>query len=151
MSRVANSKKKKAAYGTSMGVSSIIAILVILVLVVFSALSITTAKADLTLSNKTSDSVKAFYVADSGAEETIAGVVAQLAGGDEFTPDKNTQDFSLEPASGGNLLSFTRTIDKERNLEVSVLITSDGQIHRQLWQVVPSSEWEADEDIKLFQ
>jgi len=66
MARIA---KKKASFGTSMGVSSIIAILVILVLVVFSTLSITTSKADLTLSQKSSDSIKAYYEADAIAED----------------------------------------------------------------------------------
>ncbi|MDR0874799.1 MAG: hypothetical protein LBN12_01170, partial [Clostridiales Family XIII bacterium] len=81
MARAANVTRKKASFGTSMGVSSIIAILVILVLVVFSALSIATSKADLVLSQKTSDSVKAFYAADASAEEILAAIAAEVETG----------------------------------------------------------------------
>jgi hypothetical protein len=147
----ATKKKKRATYGTSMGVSSIIAILVILVLVVFSALSITTAKADLTLSQKTANSIEAYYEADATAETVLAEVVGQLGAGSQITPAGDAEDFSIEPVAGGNLLTFSINIDAERNLNVRVLITPAGDFQKQLWQVVPSGEWEADDDIKLFQ
>jgi hypothetical protein len=130
-----------------MGVSSIIAILVILVLAVFSALSLMTAKADLTLSKKTADSTIAYYEADAVAET----VLHYAAKGE--TPPSATDiiNFSTESTDEGRLLSFSVIIDDERNLDVRVLIAADGQYHRQLWQVVPSGEWTASDDIKLFQ
>jgi Na+-transporting methylmalonyl-CoA/oxaloacetate decarboxylase gamma subunit len=129
-----------------MGVSSIIAILVILVLVVFSALSIATSNADLVLSEKTSDSVQAFYAADASAEEIVAAVAAAAAEGKDWEAKIAPFVSSVD----GELVFYTVVIDKNRNLEVNLRVAPDGKITRELWQVVPSTEWVADDTIHVY-
>jgi hypothetical protein len=147
MARVA---KKKISFGTSMGVSSIIAILVVLVLVVFATLSIATSKADLTLALKTADSVRAFYDADAVAEDRMFEVSEAIGGGDEWQAELLQKDFSVSPnGDDGALVAYTVPIDDNRNLNVELLIDGEGNMARNLWQVVPAKEYVADNSINL--
>jgi len=154
--------KRAMAFGTSMGVSSIIAILVILVLVVFSTLSIATSRADLRLSQKTSDSVAAFYKADTAAEDKMAEVSAIIAAETADSKDWRARlaDMGCEVraarndgdgAIGGYIIGYTIPVDEYRNLHVELFSSgSDGSLKRALWQIVPAGEWEPDESLRLY-
>ena len=132
-----------------MGVSSIIAILVILVLVVFSALSITTSKADLTLSQKSSAGVVAFYEADAAAEDRMAEVAAAIAKGGRWQHELSVQGFDVSTTSAGTLISYLVPVDENRNLRVELLAGKNGGLERSLWQVVPAKEWVPDNSVNL--
>ena len=149
---MAKTSMKKASFGTSMGVSSIIAILVILVLVVFSTLSITTSKADLTLSQKSSESIKAYYQADAAAEDRIAEVAEFIENdGDNWQKGLEQKDYYVSKDKENTLVSYVVPIDENRNLNVELRVSKDGSIVRDLWQVVPAKEWVPDNSINLFQ
>ena len=143
---MAGGANKKKSFGTTMGVTSIIAILVILVLVVFSALSITTSKADLILSEKTSDSTKAFYSADTLAEE----ILAEIAGIVKNDRNWSSKVSDIAGKVDGDMVYYTVGIDENRNLEVALKVASNGDISRELWQIVPSTAWVADDTINLY-
>jgi len=148
MARIA---KKKASFGTSMGVSSIIAILVILVLVVFSTLSITTSKADLTLSQKSSDSIKAYYEADSIAEDMLCEVAVAINRGGDWRAELIGVGYDISALAEGYKIAYVVSIDKNRNLNVELIARNDGRLTRELWQVVPAREWVPDNSLNLFQ
>jgi hypothetical protein len=144
--------KKKTFAGTSMGIPSIIAILVLMVLVVFSALSIMTARADLTLSRKASDSLKAYYDADCRAEEIMAEADAAIRGGSSGWQDALREDgLDVTETDGGQTaVSYVVAIDENRNLNVVLFLSADGALTRHVWQVTPSGEWDAEENLKLY-
>ena len=142
--------KKKASFGTSMGISSIIAILVILLLVVFSILTLTTANADLQLSQKSSDSIKAFYVADAVAEDILADISVLVSEGDGWQTVLTQDGYVLSFEAGGTCISYTVSIDEYRNLSVELFVDPDGNVTRTLWQTVPAKEWVADENVNLY-
>lgn len=54
------------------GVISIFTVLLVLVLTVFSALTLSTANADMALSRRNGDTVQAYYAADTQAVEALA-------------------------------------------------------------------------------
>ena len=141
--------KKKASFGTTMGVSSIIAILVILVLVVFSALSITTSKADLKLSQKTSNGVIAFYEADAAAEDMMAEVADIIKSGTGWQA-KLPAAYETTASGDATLIEYTVPVDNNRNLNVRLSADSSGKLTREIWQVVPSKEWVPDNNLNLF-
>ena len=141
--------KKTASFGTTMGVSSIIAILIILVLVVFSALSITTSKADLRLSQKTSNGVMAFYEADAAAEDMMAEVADAIKSGGGWQ-SKLPDAYKISTEDGKTLISYTVPVDQNRNLDVRLSADGDGKLTREIWQVVPSREWVPDNSLNLF-
>ena len=146
-----NIKMAKRNFGTTMGVTSIIAILVILVLVVFSTLSLITAKADHKLSQKTSDNIKAYYTADAKGEEIIsqiAEIIASKGNAEKYAAEKN---YKYQNTAKGTLVKFTIAIDSSRVLNGEVLFSSKGKAEKRLWQVTPAEDWEADNPIELFQ
>jgi hypothetical protein len=142
-----NTNSKKGTFGTTMGVTSIIAILVILVLIVFSALSITTAKADLTLSEKTAAVTSEFYRADSVAEEKVAEVDAEVQAGAGWQDRLREAGYDVRAGASGDIVAYEVAINESKTLKVELAIAADGQIARTLWQVVPTGEWEPDRDI----
>jgi hypothetical protein len=134
-----------------MGVSSVIAILVILVLVVFAALSITTSKADLTLSQKTADGVQAFYAADGAAEERMAEVAAAIEASPRDWAEALGDAYTVVPdGTGGKLIQYTEPIDEHRDLVVELRAAPNGALTRKLWQVVSSGDWTADTGLDLY-
>lgn len=68
--------KRTGNFG-AFGIPSVITILLVLVLAVFSSLTVITAKAELSLAEKYADAVSAYYSADSESERKIAGIAAQ--------------------------------------------------------------------------
>ena len=148
---MAGTQKKKASFGTTMGVTSIIAILVILVLVVFSALSIATSKADLKLSQKTSDGVVAFFAADSAAIDTMVEISEIVAADNAWRTRLANSGYIIETEENGDIsIGYTVPVDDFRNLHVKLNVDQDGNLGRSLWQVVPSQEWVPDESINLY-
>ena len=147
---MARNAKKKAAFGTSMGVSSIIAILVILVLLVFSTLSITTSKADLTLSQKTARSIESYYEADAAAEDRMAEIAAVIADGNDWRANLSQNGYNISSVAGGTLISYTVSVDENRNLDVELIADNFGGLTRELWRVVPAREWVPDESLNLY-
>jgi hypothetical protein len=133
-----------------MGVTSIIAILVILVLIVFSALSITTSKADLTLSEKTAAATSDFYKADSSAEEKVAEVDAAVKGGGNWRDKLSAAGYVINAGDVGDVVAYEVQINDKKILKVELAVSADGKISRTLWQVVPSGDWTADQDVDLI-
>ena len=144
-------KKKKASFGTTMGVTSIIAILVILVLVVFSALSITTSKADLKLSEKTSAGVVAFFAADSAAIDVMVEIADIVNDDTAWRKTLIDKGYEVNDAdSGGTNIGYIIPIDDFRNLHVELYANQAGELSRTLWQVVPAQEWVPDDSVTLY-
>jgi hypothetical protein len=144
-----NKISKKGTFGTTMGVSSIIAILVVLVLIVFAALSITTAKADLTLSRKTAESTTEYYAADSAAEDKV-GEVAGLINSGAGWETKLGEGYEVTADGASKIVAYEVMIDDSKALSVRLRIDAGGAISRELWQVHSTTEWESKEDLQLI-
>jgi hypothetical protein len=140
---------KKGSFGTTMGVASIIAILVILVLIVFAALSLTTAKADLTLSEKTAEATTDYYRADAEAEDRFAELAAAVKDGAGWK-DRLGDGFTVTDESGGAVVSYSVANGRNKELAVRIRVASDGTLTRELWQVRSTDEWQGDNDIQLI-
>jgi hypothetical protein len=141
--------RKRTGFGTSMGVPSIIAILVILVLVVFASLSIVTSKADIRLTEKTVKSVTAYYEADAIATEKMADVADTIDAGAGWTGRLQGEGYQV--TQGGTVVTYTVAVDEFRNLNVSLKVNVGGDLSVLDWSLVPTNEWKADDDIHLFQ
>jgi hypothetical protein len=144
----ANNKiSKKGTFGTTMGVTSIIAILVILVLIVFSALSITTSKADYTLAQKTATATTEFYAADSAAEEKLAEVAAAVKKGGDWQARLKNLGYEVEKDA---YVSYDITINENKALFVKLHVKSAKKIIREQWQVQSTTEWEPDNSLDVI-
>lgn len=94
---------KKAPPPIGIGVVSIMTVLLVLTLSVFSALTLTSARADLSLSQTNADTVSAYYAADAQA----AALYAEFAAGldDELETDipmTDTQSLHLHLVRGAD-------------------------------------------------
>jgi hypothetical protein len=147
---MANNKiSKKGTFGTTMGVTSIIAILVVLVLIVFAALSITTSKADLNLSERTAEMTSEYYAADSAAEDMVAEV-AEAARGGAGWQERLGDEYSVTEEDGRTVVRYDVPIDENKALSVRLGVAASGDVSRELWQVHSTSEWSGSDDIQLM-
>lgn len=66
--------KKKGSFKMGVGISSLLLIFVVLCLTTFAVLSYLTANADHKLTDKTGDTVSAYYAADGAAQQKLADI-----------------------------------------------------------------------------
>jgi len=147
---VNNKISKKGTFGTTMGVTSIIAILVILVLIVFSALSITTSKADLNLAQKTARATSDFYIADGSAEENLAEIAGIVKSGNSYDGILISMGYDVVSDGDDTLVSYDVPINSNKSLFVTIRVGKDGSLDRESWQVRSTSVWQTSEGLDLI-
>lgn len=110
-------KEQKSTSPLGVGLITIITVLLVLTLSIFSALTLSTARADLALSQINADTVQTYYAADSEAAALYAGFAA------------------------GTEAELLREIplDNGQSLTLHLLREEDGSITVLAWDVTPSS------------
>ncbi|WP_066685145.1 hypothetical protein [Christensenella intestinihominis] len=143
--------KDRGAQGVHVGIGiggvSILAVFVILCLTAFAALALTSAQADRTFAEKTAQAARAYYAADTAAEQRLAAL-AEAAGAPGFEAVLEGGGYTAEAVDGGILVSFTEPVDDTRELHVQVLFglgpdgAPTGKWERVLWrtQALPYPE-----------
>lgn len=129
------SKSYKISF-TTVGGSSILTIFAVLCFIVFALLSLSTAKADRNLSEKSVDAVSRYYAADTKAEE----ILASLRRGE--VPEEVTEE-------DGGRYTYSCPVDDSQEIQVTVQIRGDSyKILR--WQKEYVGEWKADDSMKVW-
>ncbi len=128
-------KKRKMSF-TTVGGSSILTIFAVLCFIVFALLSLSTAKADSLLTEKTITSVSEYYEADAQAEE----ILAQIRGGN--CPESVSRD--------GDEYSYTCDVGDNQKLCVRVRVDEDGSYRILQWQKMYTGEWKIDDSMKVW-
>lgn len=118
--------ENKKSYGLNIGASSILVVIVILCLVCFAGLSISSANADYRLSKKLAERTTDYYNACNEAQLTLRNLTEK------------------EPLSDS--LTFYCTINENQALEVSI----DTSYKITAWKVVTLSEPELDESLPVL-
>ena len=118
------------------GGSSLFVIFAVLCLTVFALLSLSTVQADQRLQQASVQAVTGYYEADRAAEE----ILAQLRAG------RHPQGVTEQ---GEGHYEYTCPISDRQQLAVEVLVTGeDYQVLR--WQAVSTLDWQADENIEVW-
>lgn len=126
---------KKKFNLTSVGGSSILTIFGVLMLIVFALLSLSTAKADRNLADRTWQAKEAYYKADREAEE----ILGRLRAGEV-----------LEGVTkNGKQYSYKCLIDDNQQLQVVVEISGKDYRIKQ-WKKVYTGDWQGDNSIEVF-
>jgi hypothetical protein len=112
-----SSKKSKTAFGT--GIPTIITVMVVLMLAIFSILSFAQSNSELRLSNMSVETVELYYDADARAQEWLG-------------------ELSQKGKAGNESALFE--IDEKRTLDVEVSVDGRGNIKVLKWQTVVNSE-----------
>jgi hypothetical protein len=110
------------------GVVTILTVLLVLCLTVFSALTLSTARSDLALSHRNADTVRAYYEADAQA----ARLYADFTGGD--VPE-------LETA-----IPMTET----QSLYLHLIRQADGSVLTLAWRTQAEEETELDDHLPVW-
>lgn len=128
-------KKRKMTF-TTVGASSILTIFALLCLIVFALLSLSTAKADSTLSKKSVDAVTAYYKADLQAEEILAEL---------------RQNNCYCNSNAKNVVrTYSCPIDDKQELQVEVEMGKD-TYHIKKWKKVYTGEWKPDDTMDVWE
>lgn len=129
------SKKRKMSF-TTVGGSSILTIFAVLCFIVFALLSLSTAKADSDLAERSVYAVSEYYEADAEAEN----ILAELRKGE--LPEGVTDE-------GGGKFSYACPIDDNQKLMVTVQLSGNSyKILR--WQKEYTGEWKSDDTIEVW-
>lgn len=127
-------KKRKMSF-TSVGGSSILTIFAVLCFIIFALLSLSTAKADHVLAQKSVDAVRTYYQADTQAEE----ILARIRQGE--IPEGVETD--------GDRYSYVCPVDENQQLSVEVECKDAG--YRIIkWRKEYIGEWEPDDTIDVW-
>lgn len=127
-------KKRKLSF-TSVGGSSILTIFAVLCILVFALLSLSTAKANYNLAEKSVKAVSNYYAADTKAEE----IYSQIRAGN--MPDGVKQK--------GNTYSYTCAIDDKQKLLVEIKKQKE-KFHVVKWEKQYTGEWKPDDTIDVW-
>lgn len=119
----------------AVGGSSLLVIFIVLCLIVFALLSLSSVQADGRLSKAAAESVRAYYEADCEAEE----VLAQLRQG----------TIPPEVTVSGNRYYYECTVTDTQKLVVEAEI-NDGDYRILRWQNESTHSWQEDETLQLW-
>ncbi len=128
--------KVKQNGGFSMvGASSLLVVFAVLCMTIFALLSVSTALAGARLSERSAQAVENYYAADLAAEQ----ILAQLRAGESV--ENVTED--------NGRYCYTCAISDTQALVVEVYIENkDYTVLR--WQAVSTAEWQADEQLNVW-
>lgn len=146
------SKKKS---GFSIGASSLLVIIVVLSLVCFAALSITSASADLRLSQKLADRTSSYYEACNEAQTTLKNLSVSLSSIYEESRNKDEYERKIKESLTDSL-TFSCPMNENQILQVSVSPlypqnASGDFLEITSWKIVNITSLELDESLPVFQ
>lgn len=146
--------KNKKRYGLNIGTSSILIIIVILCLVCFSALSITSANADYRLSKRLADRTTAYYNACNQAQLYLCELSEELSGLYQESASEADYENKIKESMQDSL-TFSCRIDENQILQVNISPlypeSPDGDFfHVTGWQVVNTVTPELDQSLPVF-
>ena len=156
---------KKKFSVTNIGSISLLMIFIILCMVTLAALSLSSAASEANTARKFADHNTKYYQADNQAEETldiIDGILAESYA--SYFTEVNTRlaklsthitlDISTDNKSA--TLVYITSVDDSQSLEVKLTLTdpfttSGGLYKITSWKEVKTSDWNADNSMKLIQ
>lgn len=129
---------------TNIGVISLMMIFIVLTMIIFSTLTLTTAINHSTQTSEYADHITDYYKANNKAEEKISLIEDALRNDDYYNVLKE-EGIEIK----NDTYSFIETINDKQSLCVTVKITYPSYSITQ-WQTVYTSEWEADNSVTLL-
>ena len=127
--------REKKSGVAAVGVSSLLVIFAVLCLTVFALLTVSTVRANQSLSDSAASALLGYYQADTNAEKTLAA----LRSGD--VPAGVTQV--------GDVFYYAHPISDTQTLAVAVRVEGSGY-HILRWQAVSTAEWQADDRLPVW-
>lgn len=160
-------RKRKGFLGA--GLSTVLLVFVMLCLIVFAVLSLSTARTDLQMSRKIADRMTAYYEAQSRAYariKTIDGILTtqynkNSESGQKFADAvwmelQQEKDLTLIRREDEILCTFTQPIDDMQQIQVTLAIAAPVKENEPCyritgWESTQREEWKADTGLPVLQ
>jgi hypothetical protein len=142
--------KQKSSYHMNIGGASILLVLAIFALTVFAILSLRASYHELKMSEKTRDSVQAYYEADAKAEEYYMQITQTLASEESLTTDQLIEKLSdingLQIDDTTNIMTYVVPTDYNMVLRVQLELPKSfqGLAKIQSWRMITSEQGDYD-------
>ncbi len=143
----------KNTTGLSIGTSSIFVIFILLCLITFAALGLSTTVTSYRLSQSTANHVTAFYNADSSANRQLAKIDSILISNNDYAlVIEQNQLGTITYKDNQTLLTFTVPIDDNEHLQVQLLLfpSNDTRYSIVEWKKINTFDWVPDDNIPVF-
>lgn len=143
---------KQAGMGAQIGSASIVMIFAVLCLTIFAVLSFQTASHEQRLAQKTADAARAYYRADSIAEETYGRICALLfeaENQERMIAELDAMQIQQIRTQDGTYLRYCVPIDDVQALEVQLWWTAR-ELSVVTWRAIAATEWECDESLQVW-
>ncbi len=128
----------------SIGITSMTVILCVLCLTVFSALSLSTAISERSLSEKRAEAAKKYYTAEAEATALLNDVLAAWQAGEGLQSHMEQGKMTVEDGK----YHFMKTIDEGQALSVGFRLTDGLEIDS--WKVVSTADWTPDDSLTVW-
>ncbi|MCL1843268.1 MAG: hypothetical protein FWF79_05605 [Defluviitaleaceae bacterium] len=131
---------------SGIGSASIMLVFAVLCLVIFTVISIVPALNDEALIESEVRLVKAFYAADTVAEQIIAEILVS-----EKRPEKIAGvEITIQADEDSEVVSFMCEISETKGLYVKILL-NEKSCEILSWRMVNKADWQVDERINVWQ
>lgn len=147
----------------NIGITSVVLIFVMLCLLTFSVLSVVSARADLSLSQKSARRTTAYYESYNSAVEILKEIVACIDSQRDQTDETLYFQNIKEQLDGENGISFSDdqhlsysvSLDSEQMLTVSLTLSftpfENGNYYRiDMWKTISTHKWNSDSDLPVL-
>lgn len=138
-------KKKKTASqpGFQIGTSYLLVIFIILCLVTFAALSLSSALRDRSYTQKVADHQTAYAEASSQASRQLADIDQALGQTDPVTSLEALEDVTVSQQEDGLQIDYQIPVTDSQQLEITVIADPDAHTRRVVrWKEAARSGWE---------
>lgn len=151
-------QRGKSKKSLGVGTASILMIFVLLTLVTFAVLSLSSAKADSRLSEKTVQHAKQYYEAENKAELKIAQIDSLLnsafSESNIFEQIQKIDGIEIDVANG--IIQYGERINKKQFLNVVIRFKWDEvkqkyDYEKAKWETVVDASWNANDKLPVFQ
>lgn len=168
-----NKKKNPAAF-VNIGSSSLLVIFLVLCLVTFATLSLSSSKSDYAFSSRLAERKTSYYEASNKAETVLGQIDAQLAKSYEKSRDSyfngvekdlsrlnlnvqgETVQLTTDFSTAKPTLSYDIPLNEKQSLSVTLLLPdpkkskNTGFYQIQQWNVTSSTDWNGDNTLTLI-
>jgi hypothetical protein len=135
---------KRGRPAISIGIVSLITVFTILLLAVFSVLSLSGSRSDSVLSDRAARAVSDYYLAEAQAEQKLLEL-SSIASNDTGTPLRERLEaagfeISVDTPYPGTVVVYDTPIDDRRVLRIEVGIGEQGKVERLYRQTISTGE-----------
>lgn len=148
--------KQESGYKANIGSSSLILIFIVMCLVTFGMLSLTSSKSDLSLAMRNADAVTEYYRADSEGEafyEMVSGKVKAAcsdAAGSEARLARLKEALGAYYRDGVVVTEVAMARAQALHIELEPDLTGEGSVKVAKWKVIQTEDYEIDDSMPVW-